>query len=240
MSSTTLATLGLAEAVTVAQGSDINYSDLVQTVQTFGRVFLPSVYGKDLSAFEIASSGKIVLSLNDCHAVDVAESGGTVTFKPAQSNMLQLAIPSDAAHVTLNPFAESVDVGGAAVFVTGNDIVKVSTSNDLATVELASSNITLAATSTITMQTPDLDAYVSLDAASNNINMYSSNDLTIHSQHEVLVRAKALRIHVDEFDLSYSFRPTSTGALSLIQTVPDANGNLVETQVAKFGVPLLL
>jgi hypothetical protein len=40
----------------------------------FGPIWLPRVYGKDLTAFEIASSGKIAITLNDVHSLDISKS----------------------------------------------------------------------------------------------------------------------------------------------------------------------
>ena len=40
-------------------------------INVMGPLYLPRIYGKDLSSFEIASSGKIALSIRDVHSIDL-------------------------------------------------------------------------------------------------------------------------------------------------------------------------
>lgn len=65
-------------------GGPVRYSNPTSTiayidpsaVDIFGTVYLSRVYAKDLSALEIASSGKVSLSPNDTHSIDVYTSQG--------------------------------------------------------------------------------------------------------------------------------------------------------------------
>jgi uncharacterized protein (DUF2345 family) len=43
-------------------------------IDVFSRLYVPGVYGKQLTAFEIASSGKIAITLNDVHTMDIQRS----------------------------------------------------------------------------------------------------------------------------------------------------------------------
>ena len=237
-----LRTLGLNEVVTQNPASTIPYEELVESVQTFGRLYLPSVYGKDLSSFEIASSGKIVLSLNDQHAVDIIEAETMVFVKPAAENSIQVALLEDLAHVSLVKDGQYVDIASAtSVYVMGSEAVQIGTSEDLAIISLHSSNLYLTSAGTLAMSTANQQAYVAIDTERNDVNIYSSNDCTIFSNHEVIIKANALRIQVDELDIAYTFRPTSTGSLTLIQSIPDpVTGIISEVQVAKFGIPAIL
>ena len=232
-------TLGLLEPVVQTADSTMPYS---MGENTFGRLYLPSVYGKDLSAFEIASSGKIVLSLNDRHAVNISEADAMVYVQPAASNSVQVSLPNDIAHMTLNADGQYVDVAAVGtVFVQGGDSVQISTGGELAMLSMYSSNVYITSGGTLAMATANQQAYVSIDTEMNNVNIFSSNDCTIYSQHDVIVKAKAMHIFVEEFNLTYSFVPTSTGALGLHQTVTDpVTGLTSSVQVAKFGQSMVL
>ena len=59
----------------VNPASTVAYID-PSAVDIFGTVYLSRVYAKDLSALEIASSGKVSLSPNDTHSIDVYTSQG--------------------------------------------------------------------------------------------------------------------------------------------------------------------
>lgn len=54
-------------------GSTSFYPDC-NNIGIVGPLYLPRVYGSNLTAFEIASSGKIALSLNDVHSLDITKS----------------------------------------------------------------------------------------------------------------------------------------------------------------------
>lgn len=244
MAATTLVTSGLEEIVVQSQNSIINYVDLIDTVHTFGRVFLPSIYGKDLSAFEIASSGKIVLTLNDTHALDIKKDDdlSIISIVPAQNaNLLELSLVDDLAHVKLNPFAQSIDIAAASdLYMLGTSNLQIGTADDMAVMSMQGSNLYLTSHGTLAMSTANQQAYVSIDTTKNDVNIYSSNNCQIFSEGDVIVNARSMKIHVAEYNLSYSFRPTSTGSLSLIQTIYDSNNNATDYMVAKFGTPILL
>ena len=242
MSAPTLVTLGLNEPISTTLDNTIPYDDLVTSVNTFGRVYLPSVYGKNLTSFEVASSGKIVLSLNDRHAMDVIEADGMVALQPATDNSLEMSLSNDVAHVRLDAGGEYVDIAAvSAVYINSGESVELSTGDGLATLSMFSSNVYLTSTGTLALATGNQQAYVSIDTTSNNVNIFSSNDCTIYSQHDVIIKANAMHIYVEEFDLTYSFKPTNNGSLGLHQTVPDPiTGIKSSVQVARFGIPQVL
>ena len=59
----------------------------------FGPVILPKIYGKGLSAFEIASSGDIILSVNDFETLNISndEATRTTTFQSTSAMALASA-----------------------------------------------------------------------------------------------------------------------------------------------------
>ena len=60
-------------------------------VDVFGQIYLPRVYGKDLTTFEIASSGNISLSLLDAHSLDIGMLASNVLINPVQGKGLVLS-----------------------------------------------------------------------------------------------------------------------------------------------------
>jgi hypothetical protein len=59
------------------------------TISILGPVWLPRVYGKDLTAFEIASSGKIAITINDVHSLDISKIGQLTTLSTKSNDSLQ-------------------------------------------------------------------------------------------------------------------------------------------------------
>ena len=53
---------------------------------TFGTLYIPRVYGKNLSAFEIASSGKIAITINDVHSFDLMKTSSNTSSIVVSSN----------------------------------------------------------------------------------------------------------------------------------------------------------
>jgi hypothetical protein len=242
MATSILQLLGDLEPVVLNPLSEIPYEELIMSTQTFGRVYLPSVYGKDLSSFEIASSGKIALSLNDMHAMDVIEEETLVMIQPIVDNSIALSLTNDRAHVSIDGVAEYVDILAADVFVSATDLIQIATGpTQDAVFSMQGSNMYLTSTGVLAMSTANQQAYVNIDTALENVNIYSSNDCTIHSKNEVVIKARSMKIEVDEFSLSYTFRPTSTGALNLVQSLTNPDTGLVQdVVVARFGTPIIL
>jgi len=84
--------------------SRIGYPDPDSHADIFGTVYLPRVYGKDLTAFEIASSGKIALTIYDRHVLDIDRDSNTSTtlFKAADASSIQIATSNEGVVMTLN------------------------------------------------------------------------------------------------------------------------------------------
>ncbi len=73
---------------------DVTYPDS-QFTNVLGTVFLPRIYGKDLSYLEIGSSGKIAVTLTDIHSFDIGTSGGVIDFTAENSEAFKF-VPKDA------------------------------------------------------------------------------------------------------------------------------------------------
>jgi hypothetical protein len=65
-----------------------------------GTVLLPKIYGKGLSALEIASSGSIILSVNDFETMDISSDGTKNTFQAKRG--LELDFQPHDSNVTVH------------------------------------------------------------------------------------------------------------------------------------------
>lgn len=93
---------------------DTNFYPSSNFNNVFGPIFLPRVYGKDLTAFEIASSGKIAITLNDVHALDISRSNFTtatdyVTTINTRSNYaLEISTSNKDVQVLLDAYSNDL------------------------------------------------------------------------------------------------------------------------------------
>ena len=164
------------------------------TIAITGPIWLPRVYGKDLTAFEIASSGKIAISLNDIHTVDISRSNyvNSSNYKNSivsqsnyslglQANGGDVDIMLDAYSNEMRLYAASnisltADSGNMS-FTAANDMT-VTVSNNYTIQTL--SNVTInAAKGTALITANNSNLYVKLDNTNNNLTTYSSNNTFI-------------------------------------------------------------
>ena len=112
-----------------------------ELANVFGQIYLPRIYGKDLTTFEIASSGNIAITLCDVHALDISNVSSNVVINPVLGNSLILAnSPSSEARIELSSSEKSVSItasnaislssGSNCTFsMDGTDIVAYSPNN---------------------------------------------------------------------------------------------------------------
>lgn len=164
------------------------------TVAITGPIWLPRIYGKDLTAFEIASSGRIAISLNDIHTLDINRSNyvNSNNFKNtivSQSNYsLEMIANAGNLAVVLDAYSNNINVTAASnvsvtaqngtMSLTSSNAMNVSTCNNL--VVQAQSNITFnAVTGSASLAANNSNISIVLDRNTNNMNVYASNDLAI-------------------------------------------------------------
>ena len=116
------------------------------TYNVMGPLYLPKIYGKDLSVFELASSGSIAVTLKDVYAflLDKDLTTGTVTFQTTENAALNLSSGSNAA-VVIDGLGSNISIASAS------DIwMNAGGSNAFVTLDGAGSNIFVGAASNIT------------------------------------------------------------------------------------------
>jgi hypothetical protein len=90
-------TLGLSEPIMFLGNNALGYPN-AQEVSTFGQLYVPRIYAKDVSVLEIASSGKMAVSLEDTHALDILKEDSNI-FIGAKSNYSLTLANSNASSI---------------------------------------------------------------------------------------------------------------------------------------------
>ena len=194
-----------SKSINLGSTSTIGYptSD-VYTV--LGPVYLPRIYGKDLTAFEIASSGKVAVTLKDTHAFDLeydpatttssisavngesfklqADNGTTSLLLDTQTKNLSLTTPSNivfnAANVLFNATGAAASLAGSdyTVQVAGATYLR-STSN----IELTSSQ------GSAILSSAGSNVSVVLNHTSCNLETYARNDVIVSASNSIKAQA---------------------------------------------------
>ena len=162
----------------VPTGDVVSYTSLTPDIEymssniisTFGPIYAPKLYASELSALELASSGKIAITLLDEHAFDITDnSNNVILFTARDSNSFLLQTENNQSFLSL-----------------GNDSNAIlSASNNL---DLTASKIAGSATGVISLVSSASNVVVSapvgvfdLDADSAKIDTVKTLDVTTGS-----------------------------------------------------------
>jgi hypothetical protein len=97
----------------------VTYPD-AEFTNTLGTVFLPRIYGKDLSCLEIGTSGCIAITLRDIHSFDMCNTSNVIYFSAQNSEAFSI-VPKDALKTTsLGDFTTNSSLTGQQEFSTTN------------------------------------------------------------------------------------------------------------------------
>ncbi len=71
-------------------------------ITTFGPIYAPQLYARDLTALEIASSGKVAITLLDEHAFDIVDnSNNVILFQARDENSFKFQTENSEAYLFL-------------------------------------------------------------------------------------------------------------------------------------------
>ena len=208
-----------------APGSII-YPDANQ-VSVFGPLFLPRVYGKDLSAFEVASSGYVAISLNDIHSLDILRNNATsnITIKAFSNDSFGINVNESNMYMTFDSTSNAVSLYAAAD-------IKLNTSNITA---FASNDATFTACNVMTLNADTLDINVASDFAmeARNLSFTGRSNVAIEAQTgDLFLNAYGSNVYVRLWDSNqarlemYAASNVETVAGSNWQTVVSSNASL--------------
>ena len=160
------------------------------TVNIFGPLFLPRVYGKDLSAFEIAASGKVAMTLGDVHSFDFTRCNATSNI----SIMTQL---TDSFNITTSNTTMNFDakLGNALMTATSNITLSAPYINlSMTEFAIVANDISLTAHSNVYISgsnginlTSSSNASLLINSNDNwNISMYASSNIVASASNDYL------------------------------------------------------
>ncbi len=126
--------------IQLKDGAAVDYPEQ-SIINVFGPLYAPRIYGKDLTTFEIASSGSVSIALNDVRALDIYNSANVNYITSQSNNSLKLSAGTQCnSTILLNHSSYDVALtsqsnvtstaSNNAVTTVGNDIVSTA-SNDV-------------------------------------------------------------------------------------------------------------
>ena len=177
------------------------------TVSIMGQIWLPRIYGKDLTAFEIASSGKIAITINDVHSLDVSNSnyGAAVnsniltTLNTRSNYALEMMTNNRQLKMMMDSYSNDITIhADSNIFVsTKSKDIDITAGQDFKV--SASSNIHFGANdgnfqlnvnnSNMFLHMSQCNNVISMHTSS-NINMYAASDMHIVASNNTLVQSE--------------------------------------------------
>jgi len=174
-------------------------------VNIFGPLYLPRVYGKDLTAFEIASSGSVAVTLNDIHSFDLVRDN-------ANSNIVLQTYANDSFYINVansNMYLGMDTTSNTATLFSSNDIIVQAVDKltlqgntvDLVIGEsfgLNAKNISLTAESNVAVtgtlgeiRFAASNSNITFAMAENNAILYASNNILVAASNDYFVSAQS-------------------------------------------------
>ena len=157
------------------------------TVSIYGPIWLPKVYGKDLTAFEIASSGKIAITINDVHSLDVsnsnydANSNILTTLNTKSNYALEFMTNSRKLKVVLDSYSNDMRLHAESnIYMTtaSKDIELTAGKHYLLN---SKSNVDLSAQEgNLQLYANSSNMYMRFTRTTSNIEFYSSSNMTTY------------------------------------------------------------
>lgn len=161
------------------------------TYSILGPLYLPKVYGKGLSTFELASSGTIAVTLRDVYAFDLEmpENTNTVKFNTRDNKELNLASgPSNLSYIDLKSATEEVKI-------YGRSNITLETAQDVE-VQAGQTQFFYAASSNATN--------IYLDGTNADVYVKADSNIYLNAGEKLAVTAKQFTFNGDEVGLSGS------------------------------------
>ena len=174
-------------AINYVDGATVSYPESNITT-VMGPLWLPRIYGKDLTALEIASSGKIAITLNDIHSFDLnnqSNYGGVsnqmvATLNTRSNYAMQLSTNDGSNYMTLDAYT--------------NEATLLAPSN--VTVQSTEKNVVLQAGSNIDMTACNLNfngdvAFNSenFTVAASNVSLSATSNMLVSGESNVTISA---------------------------------------------------
>ncbi len=190
MSLTTYDTLqNSTEAISYKAATDCNLYPDSNNISVFGPLWLPRIYGKDLTAFEIASSGKIAITVNDVHSLDISHSNATTELIAKSNFSFMMTTSNGSMYMKLDePTSNIYTVAGCNIVQTASNNVNIVAVQDVL-VSASNGNFALYGkdqSMSLIMNASTLDTTLN---SSNNLVLNTSNVLSLTADNDVDIYA---------------------------------------------------
>jgi uncharacterized protein (DUF2345 family) len=170
-------------------------------ISIFGPLYLPRVYGKDLTNFEIASSGKISITINDVHALDFSKTGRVTKLQAKSNDSFEINVSSNQMYLNFDATTNDITLasanGGSTRFYSSNEIILTASNN----IKIATSNSFFAQASNDVSITANRGSFMlssgssnmtlTMNSNNNTTSLYSSNDINLTTSNDFLLYARS-------------------------------------------------
>lgn len=153
------------------------------TINVFGPLWLPRIYGKDLTSFEIASSGKIAITINDVHALDISSSNQKTSLTAKSNDSFEINVNSNSMFMTFDASNDNISLfstKGSTSISASND-VSIAASNNVDVTACNNVNMTAykdvafkSTVGTVYLGASNDTMTMTMDSATNNITIAST------------------------------------------------------------------
>lgn len=165
-------------------------------VNISGPLWLPKVYGKDLTAFEIASSGKIAITINDIHSIDIKNSNGfdgtnnhVKTSLNTRSNYaFEMKTYSGEVALTMNAYSNDMNLHA-------HSNVFINTTADNVDIQGAR-HVLVNAGSNLRLHANASNMYIDMLKDSSNVGVFSSCNVSVEAGKTLGLYANASNLFV--------------------------------------------
>lgn len=209
--------MSVYDSITGNASETINYQPAVDenlypnsnNISILGSVWAPRIYGKDLTAFEIASSGKIAIAISDVHALDFLRTTylgrSKNTIRAMSNDVLELYADSNEMSFVMDTHSNLINVrstaadGGVDVFAKSNMNItaelgemRLFTSNNAYL--RADSNLTLSASNSMFVRS---EQDMTLISDTSNVEIVASQQMLLQSEtKEMFIKSSSNLIDV--------------------------------------------
>lgn len=189
----------------------------------FGALYLPRVYGKDLTSFEVASSGNIAFTINDVHTLALNRTSNSLTsFVSVPDESMEMRNAGSTARI---------------LFDTPNSNLVLSSSNQLILtasngISMDTPNINLVSLGPVIIEGGTFAAQGRITIVNSNISAYAPSNVAITASNDVIVVANS-NVRIDTVTGNIALTSASNVVISGGQidaqgsiTIMDSNVNI--------------
>lgn len=189
--------LGLRGQVFYTATPEIEYPDNTQST-VLGTVYAPRVYGRDLTSFEVASSGVVAVTLNDVHSLDIVrdDEGSNVSFVTLCNDSLTFNVQNNNIFVKMDAESSNLNMYASSdINITAGNQINLNT--DTMSLEMGKTFSVHAGEDVIldafrNVQLTAETGFFDLSAKDSNVTIRAGvveNDLELYAQRDIIVTA---------------------------------------------------